>query len=527
MSAHRLVIKDAIRQIIWRVISALCGFLVIKIITPYLWPLRFWDYSTILKYFAIRSALADFGLYVIAVKRLWAFKNKRDQYPKDSPEYKKQNKLLSTQFGQFVGTRIVIMIIVYVFALCLAYFLPAYTSNIFLIRGLPIGMMFSAWFMTAGILQLPLQIFWKMEQLSVWLILARIAQLSVLCLSVFVLFTKDPLWCIDGFCLLHPQHRLPAFLIIVGSVLISIITQWIYVRHKSNKLLPLKLKFDPKFIKTTIKQNRKYWLSYYLSSFHTLIVLIFLSNFFPSSKWFEYTGIRALALALIEILLIVPSALGNSMLHKISNYSIFHKRKSFGNFITLIFWIWGLVFLNFFLFNNEIISLVGSSNYIGTSLSNPGSNTILPYLAIVLRLSFIKQVFNYLFIATNRQNVLLKINLTWVIIGISIWLRAIPRYGIQWWVFTQIILEIMFVLGTLQVAFKQKILPIISTTKIITLWTIIASFTLIGYFFIHIPTGHRIKFFAVATIFNIAIIGISIPIIKKVARGLTSEENTK
>jgi O-antigen/teichoic acid export membrane protein len=55
-----LVFRDAFWQISGRIISALAGFLVVKIITPYLGPLRYGDYSTIMKYFAIWSALADF-----------------------------------------------------------------------------------------------------------------------------------------------------------------------------------------------------------------------------------------------------------------------------------------------------------------------------------------------------------------------------------------------------------------------------------------------------------------------------------
>ncbi len=74
MSTHRLVIRDAFRQLLGRVLSALAGFVVIKIMSPYLGPLRFGDYSTIMKYFAIRSALADFGLYVIAVRTLGRLK---------------------------------------------------------------------------------------------------------------------------------------------------------------------------------------------------------------------------------------------------------------------------------------------------------------------------------------------------------------------------------------------------------------------------------------------------------------------
>jgi O-antigen/teichoic acid export membrane protein len=65
-----LVFRDAFWQIFGRVVSALAGFIVIKLITPYLGPLRYGDYSTILKYFAIWSALADFGIYVIALNIL-------------------------------------------------------------------------------------------------------------------------------------------------------------------------------------------------------------------------------------------------------------------------------------------------------------------------------------------------------------------------------------------------------------------------------------------------------------------------
>ena len=92
--SSRLVIKDAVRQLIGRVISALFGILIIKIITPYLWPLRYGDYSTILKYFAIWTALADLWLYVLAVKELGRIKDKA----KD-PELP---RLISVN-GKFVG----------------------------------------------------------------------------------------------------------------------------------------------------------------------------------------------------------------------------------------------------------------------------------------------------------------------------------------------------------------------------------------------------------------------------------------
>jgi hypothetical protein len=70
MSAHKLVIKDALWQLFGRIISALFGFVITKIIASYLGPLRYGDYGTIFRFFAWWTALVDFGIYVLAVKRL-------------------------------------------------------------------------------------------------------------------------------------------------------------------------------------------------------------------------------------------------------------------------------------------------------------------------------------------------------------------------------------------------------------------------------------------------------------------------
>jgi hypothetical protein len=49
-------------------------------------------------------------------------------------------------------------------------------------------MLFSATFMLAGIVQLPLQLHWQMKQVSIALILARIAQIISLILIIFIFF---------------------------------------------------------------------------------------------------------------------------------------------------------------------------------------------------------------------------------------------------------------------------------------------------------------------------------------------------
>jgi O-antigen/teichoic acid export membrane protein len=508
MWTHRLVIKDAARQLIGRIASALLGFLVIKIMSPYLGPLRYGDYSTILKYFAIWSALADFGLYVIAVRKLWVTKELEEAGKIDKGS-------LQQEYGSFVGTRVVTMTIVYTAALILAYLLPAYTSNPYLVRGLPFGMAFSAMFMGSWITQLPLQLFWKMEQLSIGLIAARMGQLWVLAAVVYRWFrTIEFDWW---------ARSVLAFCLIMGSVVVSSLIQRIYVQRKANKLLGFSIIIDRSFIKKVYLSNRQYGIAYYLSSFHTLIVLILLSNFFPTADGNIYTGVWALALSLIEILLIIPSSLGNSLLHKVAWYTHSNMRKSFGSFLSLIYWIGLLAFVNFLVFAEPIIHLVWGAEFIGTWLSNPWANTVLPFLAFVLLLSFIKQVYNYLFVAIEKNNDIFWVNLIGVIVGLWIGIYAIPRYALLGGIVTQVSLEVMYVLGALFIARYHKTQPFVHRGKLSLVTLILGVLWSWAYLiFAHMDIG-IIELFVYGAGLNLVLIGSTIWISKHFARGLTME----
>lgn len=439
--------KDAFWQILGRVISAIGGFLVIKIMSPYLGPFRYGDYSTILKYFAIWSALADFWLYVIALRELGKLKEQASQQ-------------LEIYYAKFVSSRVITITIVYTLALVAAYLIPSYTSNPYIVRGLPLGMIFSASFMSAGILQLPLQLFWQMKHVSIGLTVARISQLIVLAGLVFLLY---PTVSFDS----SSSLSLRVFVLILATVVVSWVSQTLYVWILGNRFLPLKWIVDWKFTWNILTTNRQYGFAYYLSSFHTLIVLILLSIFYPTIQQFPYVGIRAIALSLIEILLIVPSSLGNSLIHKISSATLEQKRQSFGNLIVFIARLGGLFALNFWIFATPLITFIWGTKFLSTTLGNAWADTILPWLGVVLIMSFVKQIFNYLFVATERQNSLLIINLIGVAIGTSIGLWAIIHYNVTGWIIAQLTLEFLFMSGAMIVAWRGWVFPRIDLMKLI------------------------------------------------------------
>ena len=511
MSWHKLVIKDAAWQLFGRIISALFGFVITKIISSYLWPLRYGDYGTIFRFFAWWTALVDFWLYVIAVKRLWAIKEEKWD---DSPELKEN-------YHKFVWTRMFMIIVIYTIAIVTAYLIPAYTSNPFIIRGLPLAMLYSASNMFVGIQQLPLQLFWKMNRLSRSLIVARLSQLAVLLPTVYLIFRNVSFESEEV-----STTAILAFCCVIFSVVASALWQNVDMHLRSRNLLPFKIDIDLKFIKNIFKENRKYWFSYFFSSFHTLIVLMFLGWFFPTSEGYGYVWYWALALQLLEILLIIPSSLWNSLLHKIPTYSNLDKRKSMWNLLSLVAWIGWIIAINFRVFNRDIILFVSSKEFLWSrdSLATWWSNQILPFLGIVLFFSFIKQIFNYLFVSLEKQNVLFRINLTWVVIWVLVAVFVIPKWNLLWWVITQVLIETIFMVGAMIVAWNMKVFPKFQKKAWLQLLGILGIMLISGWFINGWLDNHEISwwmFLIIAWIYNLIIVWISLKPIKSVAKGLT------
>jgi O-antigen/teichoic acid export membrane protein len=170
--------------------------------------------------------------------------------------------------------------------------------------------------------------------------------------------------------------------------------------------------------------------------------------------------------------------------------------------------------------------LVSGKAYIGSfaSLAQWWSNQVLPFLGIVLVGSFVKQVYNYLFVAVDKQNVLLPINLIGILVGIPLWIWMIPTYWLLGWIITQLSIELLFMFGAIRVGKRKKIQPIFS----LRIWWILVSILLfmsgIGYAIMHIWTIHILRFFVIAFLLNSLVIYVSLPYIKKIARGLTVED---
>jgi len=502
-----LIIKDAFRQILWRIASAIWGFLVIKMLTPYLGTLRMWDYGTIVNYFAMFWALADFWLYVVAMRELGKLKKKHENNI-NHPE-------VELYYHKFFSSRVFTICCVYAIALIIAYMIPAYTANPYITVGLPLGMIFSASFMLSGILQVPLQLSRSMKQLSISLVFARFMQLGIIALTVYVRHT--------GAIFPSDTPNIAPFLLVMWSVVASGLTQLIYVYIIGNKKMKLKRVWDRDFTLHQIKNNRQYGTAYFLSSMHTLIVFQLLGILFPTVQDFDFAGEYYVALTLLTIMLIVPSAIWNSLMQDMGETDIDTKKKRYGSLMLLVLVLGIVVSANFIVFARDIILFIGNADYLWVDGSF-GADTVLMFMWVVLTLSFIKQVYNYFFVTQHLHNNLLKINLFWVVWWLLIWRPLMIVYKLPGAVATQILLELLFVIGTLYIWRRNKsLIPIsVSSSLIVRMICVVAVVLWWLYMFPKINSlyPHRYIWIAQALVMNLIIWWLLLTPMKKVMKGL-------
>jgi hypothetical protein len=325
--------------------------------------------------------------------------------------------------------------------------------------------------------------------------------------------------------------------LVLFSLVASGVWQNIEINQHSKKILPLKIIFDRTFIKDTITSNRNYGVSYYLSSFHTLLPLLFLTWFYPTISGKNFSWLRWLSLGLIEILLIIPSALGNSLLHNITNYSQEAKLKSLWNLMSMMLWFGTWFGINFWLFSKMVILITSDETFLWSreNIHSRGSDQLMPFLGIILALSFVKQVYNYIFVATKKQNLLLGINGLGVLVGISVWLWMIPDWkvalglGLFWAMITQLTMEILFVIGAIGTGMRHKVSPIMNGNIIFQISLIMWWFAMIGRAITRlwiIDMGY-LEFFIIAWILNLWVVWVSYKLLKRISRGLSVQETVE
>lgn len=141
-------------------------------------------------------------------------------------------------------------------------------------------MMFSATFVLGYFFQLPHQLFWSMQHTSISLVIARVGQIALLGLILFVFPNTE--------ISTPTTQNILIFCLILCTVVASGLFQIARQRWTGRKYLRLSLDLDRHFFINHIRENWKYGIGYFLSSFHTLAVGLLLSWFYPTNLGYYF-----------------------------------------------------------------------------------------------------------------------------------------------------------------------------------------------------------------------------------------------
>jgi len=417
MSLARKILSNTAWQVIGKIITAGLGIISVKLITNYLIPSEYGEYTTIYEYTALFAIIADFGLFTIAIREM--------------AHGSGDKKIVSKIVSNVLSIRTLLAIASLGVGSIGAYLIPAYYNSF-----IPIGVTlvaFSTLFtLMSGTISSVLQFHLKMHWASVAQTIGKIITVGYISYVILYLFPSNPT---SGF-----SHLFYAW---IGGSLFSLIMTY----YVSSKLVSITFAFDIKYWKDVLIKALPYGLALMLGTMYFRMGTIVMSFF----NLKEQIGFFGVPMRFLEILQIIPHFFMNSVLptltmaiaasnipraRKIIRYSL-NAVAAFGvptvvGGIVLAWPLTAAVSSPSFLTHREID---------GTLIL--GSDVALKILLVALFFTYMHVVLSYSLVAMNRQVEILWVNAFVLTINIILNVILAPRYGFVGAAATAVISEVL------------------------------------------------------------------------------------
>ncbi len=420
------IFLNTLAQVFSKAWTAIISILLLAVLTNYLSQELFWLYSKLYNYLWIFSFLADLWLYTITIREI--NKNKENS-----------SKIVSN----VMTLRTIFWIIIILLAILIAYFLPWYNSKISLIWIFIVSIFTLSSLINSSILAL-MQANLKMQFSLFSTIFWKIISFVWILLVVYVFFTKET----------TSDFAVPFYYILISWLIWIIINTWLNYFY-AKKITSFGFDFDWKYMYKIFKISLPYWLALFLSVIYFKIDIILISILEPKNLANISIALYSLPMKIVEVLMTLWWFYLNSILWELSkNFkeNNFFKIKNLFNIsfkILLSFWVF--LFVMWSLFKNHIIKIISNESYINPINHIYSSSDVFSLVLLVLVFYFISNLFIYLFIASNNEKKLLKINIIVALFNIIWNIIVIPKYSFMWAAYVTVFSQILLFL----IAYKE------------------------------------------------------------------------
>ena len=418
------IASNTLAQVFSKIITASITIVLLWLITNYLTIELFWVYNKIFNYIFIFAFLVDLWLYAITIKEISA--------NKENTEY---------IFWNILTLRLISAILVIIFSVWVAFFLPWYNSY-FIISWIFIASIFTFFSLINSNLLALMQAHMKIEFSIISVIINK---LFVLFWTFYVIKYLFPIYnytiqeAFDAFWLLS------IILVVVLWMFINMVLNYFYAR----KITKIRLKFDWKYIKEIFLKALPYWVALFLSVVYTKIDIIIISLI---EKWAiadTSIALYSLPLKIMDVFMIIGWFFMNSLLPSLSeNYKSKNLKKIdeiINNALKVMFSIWTIIVSLWLVYKNNIIEIIANKSYLETSNINIyNSGDAFSVILFMILFFYLWIVFSYLLIAIDKQKKLLKISIILTLLNIVWNTILIPYLSFMWAWITTVITQIIF-----------------------------------------------------------------------------------
>jgi O-antigen/teichoic acid export membrane protein len=468
MSIARKILSNTFSQVLGKAVVAVLAVIVVKILSTYLGKEGYGIYATIYEYLAFFGALADFGLFTIAVKEMGRTDDDHQEI-----------------FGNTLTLRSFLTTISMLLAVLIAFLIPNYTNTL-----IPGGVAIAAiatWFVIlSGTVSTVLQVSLKMHYHALALAAGKVVAVVMILLITQVYFTQE--------------SDQSFYLLIWAGAAGSLVTFGLTFLA-AKKMVKVQLLFDKKRWRSLFSKAWPFGLALILNTIYFRLDIVLFSLILPLSpengpcpEEFcadSEAGAYGVTVRMLEVLMMIPLFFMNSVLPILARHieEKSQKLKAILNYSFYFLLTIGLASATgVIILARPIARLISSEEF----LTNPqtgeyGSDTAMKILMIALIFTFLTSFFNYAIIAFGYQIKLLLINLVAVIFNLVANLLVIPDYGLVGAAITSVISEILiFILAFIYLLkITDKFKPELKTIgKIILSSAVMGTFTFIGFQFL-------------------------------------------
>ncbi len=415
------IASNTIAQILSKFLTAFISIFLIGVLTKYLSTEMYWQYNKIYNYLAFFAFFADLGLYTISIR-----------------EISKDKTQASKIIGNVMSLRLILGVLIIFLSIFIAFFLPGYSSELMLISILIVSIFTIFSLLNSSVLSL-MQAFMKIEFSLFSVVFWKIVTFLWILLVVFILFPYS-----------QTQNFEMAFIWILLSGLVWVIINYILNLYYANKITKIKFLFDFEYMKYLFKTSLPFWIALFLSVVYFKVDIIILSLLEPPSQADTSIALYSLPMKIIEVLMVIWGFFLNSILPSLSTYfkeqNIAWMKLLLQNSFRFLFSFSLFIIIAGFIFWEHILTVISTPDYMNHNLYQYTSLDVLLVVLLVLWFYFISSLFNYIFIASKNESILLKINIFITLFNIIWNIIFIPKYSFMWAAYVTLTSQILLFL---------------------------------------------------------------------------------